>query len=101
MLDPKSVEHADHVLSSVPSLAGNPAVGREQPYRVAAPINRERSKVTDFVATTALQRCRLGRRRRVRHSEFRPDHWRNTRRHALGPQKQVEVTMLDGVAISR
>src|SRR5882757_7590124 len=50
--------------------------------------------MTDFVATAAFQRRGLRRCRCIRYGEFGPDHRRNTRGNALGPQKQVEMAVL-------
>ena len=100
-LQVETVEHADHVVRSVPGLAGNPAIGREQADRLAPRIDRDRHQMGDFVPGAALQRRRLRRHRRVGDRQLGHEQRRGSCRHALGPQEQVEMAMLRGFGRAR
>ncbi len=91
----KAVEHPNDVVGAVPGLAGDPAIGREQPDRLAARIERDRDKMADLVAGAVLERRRL-RRRSAAHRRTRSRAGRagRPRRHPLGAQKGVEMPVL-------
>ena len=62
--DREAIQHPDHVLGPVPSFPGDPAIGREQPDRLAAKIDGDRDQVAHLVSRPALERRGLRRQRR-------------------------------------
>src|SRR5437660_10850077 len=61
--DRKAVEHADDIAGRIPGLAGDPAIGREQPNRPSLAIDDNRYKVAHFLPDPAPEgRCLWWRR---------------------------------------